>query len=195
MVFKSASSRKRGIYPSYRSQQTFPPEGQKKGISVSDEAIYSRFDFTRIAIPLAADSLAPFQFRPADQTSTCGRRSIWLAKQAEAKQWWVLCAVEGDDDAPTSTPPSVASHRVVARRSNRHRRATSSWRRRQRSEGPGRAVVNDATWQVVKKLVTLTVPLCDEALAGNSFLARSLLFRAFFVSPESKCRRRATVAQ
>lgn len=170
-------------------------------MSASDEAIYPpEFDFSRIAIPLAADSLAPFQFRPADQTPTCGRRSIWLAKQAEARRSeavvGVLCAVEGDDDAPTSTPPSVAPHRVVARRSNRHRRATSSWRRRQRSEGPGRVVVNDAAWQVVKKLVTLTVPLCDEALAGNSFLARSLLFRAFFVSPErSKRQRRATVAR
>lgn len=75
----------------------------------------------------------------------------------------------------TPTPSSPASSFAGATMKSR---ATSSWRRQRRTE----AAVNDATWQLVKKLVTLTVPLCESRLVKTPFWP-GLLFRGFFVSP------------
>lgn len=78
----------------------------------------------------------------------------------------------------SSVAAAAAAVVVVVRRSDRHRRATSNWRRRQRRG----LAVNDATWQLVKKLVTLTVPLCARRSLETP-LYPSLLFRVFFVFP------------
>lgn len=140
---KALKSRSRyEIYPPHRSRQTFPPE--RKKISVSRTRRYPPGLISPRSQSRSADSLAPFQFRPTDQTPTCGRR-ISLARQAGRSEEtrWVLCAVEGDDDARRRRRQRRHCHRraaprraavvvVVARRSDRHRRATSSWRRLQR---------------------------------------------------------------
>lgn len=111
-VLKSASSRKWDIYPSRRSQQTFLPKGQKRYKRLGRGDISPEFDFSRIAIPFAADSLAPFQFRPTDQTSTCGRRSIWLAKQAEARRG--EATVDALCHPRRRRRPSVAPRRIAS---------------------------------------------------------------------------------
>lgn len=60
---------------------------------------------------------------------------------------------------PTPSPASSFAGAIIKSR------ATSSWRRQRRAE----AAVNDATWQLVKKLVTLTVPLCKSRLVKTPF--------------------------
>lgn len=99
----------------------------------------------------------------------------WLAKRAEGEVG-ALCAVEGDDDARRRRQRRRRRRR--SRRSDRHRRrrrrATSSWRRPATKERV--AVVNDATWQLVKKLVTLTVPLCERRLLETPFWLPPLCF-------------------
>lgn len=114
--------------------------------------------------------MAPFQFRAADQTSTCGRLVVITGghRHRVANTATELCA----RDADTSSSPASSFAGAIVKS-----RATSSWRRQRRTE----AAVNDATWQLVKKLVTLTVPLCESRLLKTPFWP-ALLFRGFFVS-------------
>lgn len=114
--------------------------------------------------------MAPFQFRAADQTSTCGRLVVITGghRHRAANTATELCA----RDADTSSSPASSFAGAIVKS-----RATSSWRRQRRTE----AAVNDATWQLVKKLVTLTVPLCESRLLKTPFWS-ALLFRGFFVS-------------
>lgn len=104
-VLKSASSKK--VYPPIaRGRQTFSPPGEtRKGISASDEAISSGFDFSQVAIP--ARQIHWLRFNSGQRIKR--RRAVvgWLARQAGRRE-----AVAGTlcrrrrRRRPTLTPPA-----------------------------------------------------------------------------------------
>lgn len=164
-ALKLSASRPRYIPLIVPAANFFVSESKKKKeISVSDVAISSGFDFSRVAIPhggFIGSVSIPASGSNADMRSS----DRWLAKQAEARRRGGCFVPSKATTTPDVDAASVATATAAPRR--RCRRCRS-----QERSSPSRnvslatatkervAAVNDATWQLVKKLVTLTVPLC-----------------------------------